>query len=107
MSLMASFYAVLFPRDVLDEIWDSIESVSGSFPIYSFKLKITKGHQSVKELGLIMVINPCSSSDNVFAKMSKSFRVIKLNHFHAKITTGHNSEKRCRCSCGSCLLHIV
>ena len=29
MSLMVSFCAVLFPQDVLDEIWDLIESVSG------------------------------------------------------------------------------
>ena len=36
MSLMASFYAVLFPRDVLDEIWDFIESVSEGFSSYSF-----------------------------------------------------------------------
>ena len=27
MSLIASFCAVFFPRDVLDEIWDLIESV--------------------------------------------------------------------------------
>ena len=25
-----------FPRDVLDEIWDLIESVSGGFPTYSY-----------------------------------------------------------------------
>ena len=25
-----------FPRDVLDEIWDLIESVSEGFPIYSY-----------------------------------------------------------------------
>ena len=31
MSLMVSFCAVLFPRDVLDEIWDLIESVSEGF----------------------------------------------------------------------------
>ena len=35
MSLMVSFCAVLFPRDVLDEIWDLIESASGGFPTYS------------------------------------------------------------------------
>ena len=35
MSLMASFCAVLFPLDVLDEIWDLIESVSKGFPTYS------------------------------------------------------------------------
>ena len=33
---MASFYTVLFPRDVLDEIWDLIESVSEGIPSYSF-----------------------------------------------------------------------
>ena len=37
MSLMASFCAVLFPRDVLDEIWDLIESVSeGSYLLLQF-----------------------------------------------------------------------
>ena len=36
--MMVSFYAVLFPRDVLDEILDLIESVSEGFPTYSFVL---------------------------------------------------------------------
>ena len=35
MSLMASFLLSFFPRDVLDEIWDLIESVSEGFPTYS------------------------------------------------------------------------
>ena len=35
VSLMASFCAVLFPLDVLDEIWDAIESVSEGFVTYS------------------------------------------------------------------------
>ena len=34
VSLMASFCAVLFPLDVLDEIWDVIESVSEGFLTY-------------------------------------------------------------------------
>ena len=35
MSLLVSVCAVLFfPRDVLSEIWDLIESVSEGFPIY-------------------------------------------------------------------------
>ena len=34
MSLIASFCVVLFPRDVFDEIWDLIESVSEGFPSY-------------------------------------------------------------------------
>ena len=42
MSLMASFCAALFPRDVLDEIWDLIESVSEGFPSYSDTLYTSK-----------------------------------------------------------------
>ena len=33
------FYVLsFFPRDVLDEIWDLIESVSEDFPTYSLKV---------------------------------------------------------------------
>ena len=35
VSLMASFVLSFFPLDVLDEIWDLIESVSGGFLTYS------------------------------------------------------------------------
>ena len=35
VSLMASFCAVFFPLDVLDEIWDVTESVSEGFLTYS------------------------------------------------------------------------
>ena len=35
-SLLVSFCAVFFLRDVLDEIWDLIESVAEGFPTYSF-----------------------------------------------------------------------
>ena len=35
-SLMASFVLSCFPLDVLDEIWDLIESVSEGFLTYSF-----------------------------------------------------------------------
>ena len=34
MSLMPSLYAVFFPLDVLDEIWDFIEPVSESVLTY-------------------------------------------------------------------------
>ena len=40
MSFMASFCAVLFPRDALDEIWDMIKSVSKGFLTYSRFVKI-------------------------------------------------------------------
>ena len=35
VSLMASFCASFFPRDVLDDIWNLIESVSEDFTTYS------------------------------------------------------------------------
>ena len=38
VSLMASFCAVLFPLDVLEEILDLIESVSEGFLTYSFSI---------------------------------------------------------------------
>ena len=37
VSLMASSCVVICPLDVLDEIWDVIESVSGGFRSYSFE----------------------------------------------------------------------
>ena len=37
VSLMASFVLSFFLLDVLDEIWDLIESVSEGFLTYSFK----------------------------------------------------------------------
>ena len=36
VSLMASFVLSFFPLDVLDEIWDLIESVSEEFLTYSY-----------------------------------------------------------------------
>ena len=36
VSMMASFVLSFFPLDVLDEIWDSIESVSEGFLTYSY-----------------------------------------------------------------------
>ena len=37
VSLVASFVLSLFPLDVLDEIWDLIESVSEGFLTYSYE----------------------------------------------------------------------
>ena len=36
VSLMASFVLSFFPLDILDEIWDLIESVSEGFLTYSY-----------------------------------------------------------------------
>ena len=38
MSMMVSFVLPFFPRDVLDEILNLIESVSEDFPSYSYLL---------------------------------------------------------------------
>ena len=45
VSLMASFVLSFFPLDVLDEIWDLIESVSEGFLFYSCLLL---GHSRFK-----------------------------------------------------------
>ena len=43
---MASFVLSFFPLDVLDEIWDLIESVSEGFLTYSFTLSLSEDNQS-------------------------------------------------------------
>ena len=43
MSMMVSFVLSFFPRDVLDEILNLIESVSEDFPSYSIKLQTGTG----------------------------------------------------------------
>ena len=60
MSLVASFVLSFFSRDVLDEIWDLIESVSEGFPTYSrqlmflyFQLSVSKKIQDYHESGYI------------------------------------------------------
>ena len=42
VSLMASFVLSFFLPDVLDELWDLIESVSEGFLTYSFKINSSK-----------------------------------------------------------------
>ena len=45
MSMMVSFVLSFFPRDVLDEILNLIESVSEDFPSYSTIIDITSDSQ--------------------------------------------------------------
>ena len=47
MSMMVSFVLSFFPRDVLDEILNLIESVSEDFPSYSFSM-VLKYHKDDK-----------------------------------------------------------
>ena len=46
VSLMASFALSFFPLDVLDEIWDLIESVSEGFLTYSYQTVNYLGSQA-------------------------------------------------------------
>ena len=48
MSMMVSFVLSFFPRDVLDEILNLIESVSEDFPSYSFKERLFINLNSMK-----------------------------------------------------------
>ena len=45
MSMMVSFVLSFFPRDVLDEILNLIESVSEDFPSYSYFNTLKKKHR--------------------------------------------------------------
>ena len=52
MYLMASFVLSFFPRDVLDEIWDLIASVSEGFSTYSL---IQEHFEEKKRIFIIFV----------------------------------------------------
>ena len=75
---MASFVLSFFPLDVLDEIWDLIESVSGGFLTYSHvfpKVKYSlecpaSPHTSPSHLGAVQQCclpgDPCLSLNTLF-----------------------------------------
>ena len=48
MSMMVSFVLSFFPRDVLDEILNLIESVSEDFPSYSYNAIYNQPVNTVK-----------------------------------------------------------
>ena len=64
MSIMVSFVLSFFPRDVLDEILNLIESVSEDFPSYSFiynimsKLFISQSIHLTETLLLVFMSSP-------------------------------------------------
>ena len=49
VSFVASFVLSFFPLDVLDGIWDLIQSVSEGFLTYSFKLKFQLSNRFMME----------------------------------------------------------
>ena len=50
MSMMVSFVLSFFPRDVLDEILNLIESVSEDFPSYSYVMITIKRPKNLATL---------------------------------------------------------
>ena len=56
MSLMASFVLSFFPRDVLDEIWDLIKSVSEGFPTYFYNEKSLKKYKILPFYKLVYIL---------------------------------------------------
>ena len=43
-----------FPRDVLDEMWDLIESVSEGFPTYSCSIMVLSHEKCLEEIGILL-----------------------------------------------------
>ena len=50
VSVVVSFVLSFFPRDVLDEILNLIESVSEDFPSYSFKINMSTSNSKYKNV---------------------------------------------------------
>ena len=75
--MMVSFVLSFFPRDVLDEILNLIESVSEDFPSYSFIpdfffFKCSFGKEFEKNLFTYgHLINRCPSNNGRFAVLLK------------------------------------
>ena len=56
VSLVASFVLSFFPLDVLDEIWDLIESVSERFFTYSWRFKMTGAYTKCAFAGVVIIL---------------------------------------------------
>ena len=61
VSLMASFVLSFFPLDVLDEIWDLIESVSEGFLTYSSVTFLTINYYHIRKTYITCKTNGCVS----------------------------------------------
>ena len=75
VSLMASFVLSFFPLDVLDEIWDLIESVSEGFLTYSLK------YLAIQNLRI-------GSTHLVWRNMESSVTDVRKGVTKARILTG-------------------
>ena len=72
MSMMVSFVLSFFPRDVLDEILNLIESVSEDFPSYSYinLIFIAKRLKFEFLLLKLSLLNKSETVQDIFAKLA-------------------------------------
>ena len=70
MSMMVSFVLSFFPRDVLDEILNLIESVSEDFPSYSYSL--------IRRSGSLLYVNLSASFNTLLygKTIFSNFRIV-------------------------------
>ena len=76
MSMMVSFVLSFFPRDVLDEILNLIESVSEDFPSYSY----TMAKNSAADAFSILLI-----LDVYMCLMCITYQVALMTHYHTLV----------------------
>ena len=93
---------------------ENISNISKLWSGHDFWLKITKGYNSVNNVGRVTVLVLCTLSDDalhlyqVLWKYLYWFQSYRADTISAlKISKGHNSVNKCRQSYGSCSLHIV
>ena len=67
VSLMASFVLSFFPLDVLDEIWDLIESVSEGFLTYSHCILGTADERRSPSLSFRCLTYPDSKKLHIYS----------------------------------------
>ena len=64
MSMMVSFVLSFFPRDVLDEILNLIESVSEDFPSYSLIESVSEDFPSYSFIKILFLLQILRISTN-------------------------------------------
>ena len=86
VSMMASFVLSFFPLDVLDEIWDLVESVSEGFLTYSFILGYKIARLSSHSLIRYWISNIAIDAKACFSSKVEYRTVIR--YLYLKGTTG-------------------
>ena len=96
MSMMVSFVLSFFPRDVLDEILNLIESVSEDFPSYSLsKLSAWAKRWLIKfnaQKTEIMLISNTYNDHNIELIMDNTVLQIVNSHKHLGVVLSSNNK---------------